>query len=1593
MKKFKRLISAITALAMTTAMFAGLSISAQAAETIVSPTEATYINENNPDTNYADAGVLYANQSKISGGVFSGMLSTYDGTDVTLLKFDVSEYVGRIKSATLKLRSTCTVAGKNSNVQLASVNTNWNADTVTWATQSSTVATASYIGLLGNASSSGQDFSMDVSDNVISDADGIVAYGIYTETGRQQSITNPTLVLDVSDTVIEYTDITVNAKTRDGELIESYKIEGLMVGEPYTITGAPVDLKEYNGALYALGSDQNVNISAVEADMVIDLFFDEQSGVAIVSESFEDLTDTWGFTTGSGVAVTDEGNNKVLTLCSVGGSLKTDTKTFEENVTAAKSVDISFKWKSTADLTAGGGRSSYFALADSDGNAFFGLSGSSNRPAEAFVTQLAYGFSDDYGTYTKIDNPSNNFYTINLSIDFINHKMSGTIADSSGINVAEFSDLNVSADGLAVLKAVNTVSLAPMAIDDFKVIEKTIPNVTFTVTDGEGTPVEGATVAVAGMEATTNASGQAVIGLTDGTYTAKISAPQYMPSTKEVVVNGENLAVDVTLDYVGVTEPATVEISGGEEYIYKPGAGGSNSSEAFVAQVYDNTGMLMESEAVEWSIVNQDGAEGISVADGVVTVTNDFPLTDDNGLDVTVRAAVASKPEVYAEAVIHIRNVAVLKSFTIDGPAVVKDGKTAQYSAIDKKDQYGEPYNGTEETVFSTNNNGVTFDGNTLTAATGTSVQETVTITGNVGGVTASKDIIVYGYDYFEPGRGTATYGSPRMEIINDTPMVVWPASQTANATTTITLPEPVALANGTAKMITFKNIWTTQTVGAQERSLTFNNSKGDAVIAIDFAGGTVVTDFSKVDGNYTGTRIGLLAGNAGEESEATFIIKTDAEGKNSAVLSYNGESIEIADLGQDLGDIASYTMKGGASAPDARLLALVDMKISNSDVKMVELKGADNVARISGKTAKSQYTASIFSQAEGETFTWAVTGDAGVTIDQDGVLYVEESVAPETVVTVSFTSDINPEKTDSKEVTIKDYASVVSYEIEGPIAVNAGGSAQYNVVNIVDEYGAVVDMPVSFEIGSGSDIADITADGYLTGKSASETVYTANQTGSAVKMTAVYRSDGTLESVSTEDISLTEGEVVDMTAPEGQRVFVWNAVSGENAMVPAVTATQSDDYMAGQVVVKAVIGNPGKTVEGTKTVELIKSYITGDVTSDTTNVDISELSNITADTEYRVTVVKNDGSYTVTDDVAAIDGIVTIDTTDAAKYEVSPILVKESVGDARNGVDFAVVDGRYDVTVKKSTGNRGDIIANGYIIGQNVDQYGKFRAPSGSVYTALDVVSDGGLLTISTGGYDKDGYLLDYIIVKQAPTIVERKQHVYILGDSLVSTYYGEVEGVTDSQTGWGQVLDQFINDDVNVTNLAESGNYAQGLYESVFKTVMYAAEPGDILIFECGYNDRNYPSSLGSDTARYENMKNYMQLVNDESKAKGIDLVFVTPNASTHGTAWKADVQGTGHVVAKAEEMGTPYINLAAQSFAYMEPKGVDYCTTNFLATGDNLHSSYLAAMVFAGIVADGLVDLGGNFAGVVNQNAQYELSDAEGTTISIPVEIPTA
>ncbi|HKK60524.1 MAG TPA: carboxypeptidase regulatory-like domain-containing protein, partial [Salinivirga sp.] len=143
---------------------------------------------------------------------------------------------------------------------------------------------------------------------------------------------------------------------------------------------------------------------------------------------------------------------------------------------------------------------------------------------------------------------------------------------------------------------------------------------TFTVTDADSNPIEGATVNINSTDITTGVNGVATIDLADGTYDYTVSATGYLNATGSITISGADVAEEVALDmemYM-VTFEVTADGAAAEgATITCPGV------DPMTTNVDGEASMEMQSGEHEYT-VSMDGypdATGtFDVVDGPVTV-------------------------------------------------------------------------------------------------------------------------------------------------------------------------------------------------------------------------------------------------------------------------------------------------------------------------------------------------------------------------------------------------------------------------------------------------------------------------------------------------------------------------------------------------------------------------------------------------------------------------------------------------------------------------------------------------------------------------------------------------------------------------------------------------------------------------------------------------------------------------------------------------------------------------------------------------------------------------------------------------------------
>ena len=316
--------------------------------------------------------------------------------------------------------------------------------------------------------------------------------------------------------------------------------------------------------------------------------------------------------------------------------------------------------------------------------------------------------------------------------------------------------------------------------------------------------------------------------------------------------------------------------------------------------------------------------------------------------------------------------------------------------------------------------------------------------------------------------------------------------------------------------------------------------------------------------------------------------------------------------------------------------------------------------------------------------------------------------------------------------------------------------------------------------------------------------------------------------------------------------------------------------------------------------------------------------------------------------------------------------------------------------------------------------------------------------------GHDATAFSMTDITAVKAPSIVNRVPKVWVTGDSLVAKYYGtESEYLGTSRSGWGQMLENFITDDYEVINLGNSGATTQSLYDTVYPTFLSQAQEGDMVVFESGYNDQGQtrPEAMqalvvemaegikatGADlvyvtpNASRHDLKESVKYAGSliagavASDTPYIDLsylshrffyenydgeVVVENDSVVVGVNYNEDGTLNGNVIMQNVGAGESFDwYMADNKFVWnsvdgetgmtpasyeiimdSETIGLSYGLDTGAPNDRGLHSSYLGAMKFAEIVAQGLADLG--FDGI-DKTFTWSTEDTLGNTITVQVQ----
>ena len=286
------------------AMFSVGTQTSYADETVLTPTQTTVIQADGKTAQNANT-VLYNaeatswrySQAKINGGAFTNMLAAYEGSPVVLTKFDASATLNGklLKKATLSFSSVCTVSKKNSNVQVATINTGWDATKATW-TNTNTAEILNAVCINGdgdNVKTSKKELSYDVTSYLQASTNNTLGIALFTFTGREQEASDFKLTLEYVDaaSATNYTVKYVDAAGKEIKTSSTYVAESGLVPS-LTESDKDAIYNEDKTVKYVYDSDDAASLK-IAAD-----------GSTVVTVKFREAA-KWNYTFN---AVDEEGN-------------------------------------------------------------------------------------------------------------------------------------------------------------------------------------------------------------------------------------------------------------------------------------------------------------------------------------------------------------------------------------------------------------------------------------------------------------------------------------------------------------------------------------------------------------------------------------------------------------------------------------------------------------------------------------------------------------------------------------------------------------------------------------------------------------------------------------------------------------------------------------------------------------------------------------------------------------------------------------------------------------------------------------------------------------------------------------------------------------------------------------------------------------------------------------------------------------------------------------------------------------------------------------------------------------------------------------
>ena len=195
------------------------------------------------------------------------------------------------------------------------------------------------------------------------------------------------------------------------------------------------------------------------------------------------------------------------------------------------------------------------------------------------------------------------------------------------------------------------------------------------------------------------------------------------------------------------------------------------------------------------------------------------------------------------------------------------------------------------------------------------------------------------------------------------------------------------------------------------------------------------------------------------------------------------------------------------------------------------------------------------------------------------------------------------------------------------------------------------------------------------------------------------------------------------------------------------------------------------------------------------------------------------------------------------------------------------------------------------------------------------------------------------------------------IIGDSTVCDYPLE-----HACRGWGQYIQEYFEDTVQVINLAKSGRSTKTFIKEGLWGKTLEARP-DILLIQFGHNDSHAPDRPESTDADTD-FQDYLRLYIDEVRAEGGTPILVTPvqrrTYSSNGKLNNSLLPYANAMKAVASETNVDVVDLNASSGTLYEQLGTGANKVVASVPNDRTHFNEEGARMMAHLVMQDLIQV---------------------------------